>query len=191
MKQRFMIVLISCLVLLLAGCNSNDKDSPKETNPEYTTFLEDHNLPDVDFMKSFLSLHEIKYTNSFITEDADGIITVQQLAASEDGTVCIDAYTLYYPVSDYTPEEREALDTSIRYSFSEIESFDFASISSAIGEEYYEITVCLHHLNEYDNYLAAAEAGYYETIPEKDTLLSYESFTDSLTEEGYITKYLK
>lgn len=192
MNKRLRILLISCIMLaLLTGCNSDDRKTPKEVSSEYSTFLTDHNIPDVDYMESFLPLHEITLTNSYVMKDSDGIITIQQFAASEDGTVCIDAYALYYPVADYTQEEKEALDTSIKQSFAEVEKFDFSSISSSIGENYYEIVVCLHHLNNYDNYLAAAKAEYYEEIPEEDTLMDFKTVTDRLLEEGYIAKYSK
>jgi len=191
-KELWKILCSICIMLtLLAGCSSEDKETPKEINPEYTSFMEENNLKDVNFLEPYLGFHTIEYTNSFVMKDSDGIITVQQFAASENDTVCIDAYALYYPISEYNTEEKEAFDTSMRQSFSEIEAFDFASITSTIGEEYYEIIICLHHLNEYDNYLAAAEAGYYSTIPAEDTLIGYKISTSALLEEGYIAKYIE
>ena len=187
MKIKFS-ALIVCIALMIVSACSCGTETPRELNPDYTAIFTENGIEDIDRLDKTDMNSSAKY-EYFARIDEDGIIETSQYAAVYD-TVYTEVSAIYYPISDYTDAQIASFDTAIKEGFSDIEALEFIETTYTAGEKYYEIVFTITGLENSENYVAAAEAGYYSGNPEKGDYISLKATEEYLLEEGFEQKMI-
>ncbi len=187
MKIKFS-ALVLCLALLAISACGCGLETPREFNPDYTAIFTENGIEDIDRLDKtdMSSSAECEY---FAKVDEDGVVETSQYIAVFD-KVYTEVSAIYYPIADYTDAQIASFDSAIKEGFADIEALEFIEATYTAGEKYYEIVFKITGLENSDNYVAAAKAGYYSGNPEKGDYISLKATEEYLLEEGFEQKMI-
>lgn len=189
MKKSIAILLAAMMVCsVLAGCGgSSDTNTPTTApttapvtdNPAYTEIFTNNFI--VDAPALFLMLDSA----SFATE-TNSLIEKMEFGYKDD-IIHEMINTIYYPVADLPEEEKATLDTTMKEACAEYIALDFCTVSSNMGNAYYQIKLTFTGLDDADHVLALQELGLIEG-DESSGLCSMSQTEATLLAQGYIKK---
>lgn len=114
----------------------------------------------------------------------------------EDGTICCSDYgykddvvidfveTMYIPVSEYTDEQKEELESNIKANLAALEALSCCSVKYQMSVNYLTVTISYSDMDQPENYNALYNAG----ILTADTFISMSQTENQLINDGFIKK---
>ena len=199
-----LIVLFIVLGLLVVSFIVNtvqkiqEDNTPSDYSYNYDLALEDEDKAPVenpDYLEVFTSRNIIDTPALFMTEETSAIVSVDDEGmiekiefGHEDDTILEMCDTIYYPISEFTDAQVEAIDEAMRDTMSKADELDFCTVSYTTTDDYYIVTINSKDLDNALNLQSLSDAG----------VLGYDGFATSLSlnetvknfiDQGYISKY--
>lgn len=158
-----------------------DEDKAPVENPEYTEVFTSRNIVDTP------ALFRTEETSAIVSVDDEGMIEKIEFG-HEDDVIKEMCDTIYYPISEYTDAQIEAIDEAMRETMSAADELDFCTVSYTTTDNYYIVTIDSDNLDSAVNLQLLSDAGAlsYDGFA---TTLSLEATVENFLNQGYITKY--
>lgn len=164
------------------GENQIETGDSQTENAEYTAIFTDRGIYD----ESALAGYGLS-TGEFVTVTTDGIVEKQEFGYQND-IVKVLADVIYYPVSDYSDDEKTQVEDYIREQFAAVEALSFSTVNYTMGTDYLKIEIILEDLDTASNLQAAASTGIVQLTDSAATSVAYSQSESALLAAGYIQK---
>lgn len=210
MKKVLALLLVLVLALsVFVACGEdtskdNDKDSEivstAEATPDNTEATPNNTAvpvtppttapSDSDYDKVFDGTGIVHFntffgmdTANFAQKDEDGTITCDDLGY-KDGIVKTEVSTVYFPISDYTADEKTQLETAMKEAFSAYDELECCTVKYNMGSRYFSVSVEAKDMDKPENSAALYEAG----ILEAEGILNMAEYEAYLLSAGFVKK---
>lgn len=152
------------------------ESAPYVTSAEYGAIFDDTYIIHLQPMFNMESA-------SFATKLDDGIICCADYGYQND-IVKQWVETIYLPVSEYTDEQKAALETAMKEEFASTDALNCCSVSYYMGNNYFSVTCSYSNVDVKENYNEL----YQAQLLEDNTFISMSATETSLLSEGFVKK---
>ena len=150
----------------------------KPANPAYEEVFSSRYIVDVD---SIIFMDN----ECFVQVLDDGMLEKLEYGYKND-VIKEMVNTIYFPVSDYTEDEKTALEDAVKELFAEYETLESVSLRYNMGTSYFTVVLTITDLDQAENIQLLVELGMMDSA--NVDYISMSKTIDNLTAAGYIQK---
>ncbi|MBR2714948.1 MAG: protein kinase [Ruminococcus sp.] len=175
------VALIVILIVVAVSCNTDTKPNKPDNstaNAEYTSLLSNNGIYHLERAMA-------AETSSAFVKDNNGIIEVIEFGSNDD-TIVEMIQTSYYPIHDYTENQKDALDVTMHNEFDDADSLSCCNVVYSELTDYYRVAVTTWSMDNTDNLTDLNRTGVIDYWG--DGTLSKSATEKSLLNDGYIQK---
>ncbi len=127
-------------------------------------------------------------TGEFVwVDESSGMVDKMEYGYKND-VVEVVVETIYYPISNYSDDEKSQLLDMFKSQFAAAEALDFVNITYDINGDYCKIKIVMENMDKVSNVKDAISVGIVQADTDNARAFSYEQSQAAMLASGYIQK---
>lgn len=155
----------------------------REANPAYTAVFSDKGIYDESALAGY------GLSSAEFVRESEGTIDKLEYGYKGD-TVEVMVETLYYPVSDYSDDQKAQILDALKSRLAAAEALSFVTVNYDMGSSFCKAEIITEDLDNEYNIQSAVSAGILKTEENSAvSLISFEQSKAAMSSSGFIAKW--